>query len=120
MAKRFYTERDIEDLAAQGILTLTVDSNVILTGLAEEKAQRLGVKLVQSQQEWPSSTNKAVQAVSPTQTTPEAGNQPVPSLKEDQALRQRIHRAVRAKFGDEIDPQVLDRIISRVLDNIGG
>jgi hypothetical protein len=48
MPKQFYTERDIEDLAARGVFTLTVCDDVVLTELAYEKAERLGVKLVQT------------------------------------------------------------------------
>ena len=47
MAKQFFTERDIEDLAARGVFTLTVCDDVVLTELAYEKAERLGVELVQ-------------------------------------------------------------------------
>ena len=47
MAKKFYTERDIEDMAARGILSLEVDDNTVLTELAFEKASRLGVAIVQ-------------------------------------------------------------------------
>jgi hypothetical protein len=48
MPKQFFTERDIEDLAARGVFTLTVCDDVVLTELAYEKAARLGVKLVQT------------------------------------------------------------------------
>ena len=46
MPKEFYTERDIEDMWKRGITSLRVDDNVVLTELAYEKAQRLGMKLV--------------------------------------------------------------------------
>ena len=47
MPKQYVTERDIEDLAARGNFSLTVYDHVKLTALACEKAQQLGVKLVQ-------------------------------------------------------------------------
>ena len=47
MPKKFFTERDIEDMAASGQYTLTVSDDVVLTELAFEKAERLGVKLEQ-------------------------------------------------------------------------
>ncbi len=50
MAKKFYTERDIEDMAARGEYSLTVTEDVVLTELAFEKAERLGVKLIQPHQ----------------------------------------------------------------------
>ena len=45
MPKEFYTERDIEDMFKRGILSLQVNDNVVLTDLAYEKANRLGMQL---------------------------------------------------------------------------
>lgn len=119
MTKQFYTERDIEDLAARGVFTLTVCDDVVLTELAFEKAERLGVKLVQSHLKPPAAPVRPYlsQPVAPAAAQP--GSTAAPSLKDDEALRQRIRSAVRAKLGDVIDPQLLEMIITRVLDNIG-
>src|SRR5512146_1771640 len=46
MPKEFYTEKDIEDLFQRGIRSLQVTENVVLTELAYEKANRLGLQLV--------------------------------------------------------------------------
>src|SRR5512137_2001518 len=46
MPKEFYTERDIEDMFKRGILSLQVNDNVVLTELAYEKANRLGMQLL--------------------------------------------------------------------------
>ena len=46
MPKEFYTEKDIEDLFQRGIRSLQITENVVLTELAYEKANRLGVQLV--------------------------------------------------------------------------
>lgn len=120
MAKQFYTERDIEDLAARGVFTLTVSDDVVLTELAFEKAGQLGVKLVQPHELPPASPVRPYlsQAVAPASASP-FFKAALP-LKEDEALRQRIRTAVKNKFGDEIDPGLLETIITRVLDNIGG
>jgi len=40
-------------------------------------------------------------------------------LNKDESLRERIRIAVRAKLGDQVDPTLLETIITRVLDNIG-
>ena len=45
MPKIFFTERDIEELAARGEMFLEVSDEVVLTELAYEKAQCLGVRL---------------------------------------------------------------------------
>jgi hypothetical protein len=44
--RTFYTESDIEDLAASGIRQLEVGPNVSLTDAARERAEELGVVLV--------------------------------------------------------------------------
>ena len=117
MAKQFYTERDIEDLAAHGQYALTVTDDVVLTELAFEKAERLGVKLVQPHQLPPAAPvrpylSEPVKAAQPCKTcdTPSAKN-------ED--LRERIRSAVKAKLGDQVDPTLLETIITRVLNNVG-
>ena len=46
MPKEFYTERDIEDMFKRGILSLQVSEQVVLTELAYEKANRLGMHLL--------------------------------------------------------------------------
>ncbi len=46
MAKEFYTERDIEDMVKRGVTSLQLNDNVVLTELAFEKAQRLGMQLL--------------------------------------------------------------------------
>jgi len=40
MPKTFYTERDIEDLAKRGVLSLVEDDDVVLTEIARDKAIR--------------------------------------------------------------------------------
>jgi hypothetical protein len=119
MAKQFFTERDIEDMAARGVFTLTVCDDVVLTELAYEKAQRLGVKLVQTHLQPPAAPVRPYlsQPVAPAASY--SGNTAASALKDDEALCQRIRSAVKAKLGDEIDPQLLETIITRVLDNIG-
>lgn len=48
MPKTFYTDRDIEDIVKGGATSLSIsDGNVVLTELAYEKAEKLGLVLVQ-------------------------------------------------------------------------
>jgi hypothetical protein len=44
--RTFYTESDIDDLAASGVRQLEVGQNVFLTDAARERAEELGVVLV--------------------------------------------------------------------------
>ena len=46
MPKKFYTEKDIEELFNSGITSLKINDNVQLTGMAYEKAHRLGLHLL--------------------------------------------------------------------------
>jgi hypothetical protein len=120
MSKQFYTERDIEDLAARGVFTLTVGDDVVLTELAFEKAGQLGVKLIQPHPLPPAAPVRPYlsQPVAPSPSGPCAKAET--PLKADETLRERIRTAVRAKLGDQVDPTLLETIITRVLDNIGG
>jgi hypothetical protein len=118
MPKQFFTERDIEDLAHRGEMSLRVTDDVVLTELAYERAEKLGIKLLQ-----------------PNDTPPAAPvrpylNQPAPTpapcqkcgqekCNDDEELRQRIRNAVKAKLGNQIDPALLETIITRVLNNVG-
>lgn len=43
--KTFYTERDIVDLHAAGVTEIKIDSEVVLTDLAREKAEAFGLQL---------------------------------------------------------------------------
>jgi len=118
MPKKFYTERDIEDMAARGQYALTVSDDVVLTELAFEKAERLGVKLEQPHPLPPVAPIRPYlsEDVKPTSKEQTAASQVIP---EDSDLRQRIRAAVKAKLGDQIDDNLLETIISRVLSNIG-
>jgi hypothetical protein len=44
--KTFYSAEDIEALAAQGVTELRVDQETVLTHLARDTAQRLGISLI--------------------------------------------------------------------------
>lgn len=120
MAKQFYTERDIEDMATRGVFTLTVCDDVVLTELAFEKAEQLGVKLVQPHQLPPTAPVRPYLSEPVTPPGAGQGGTAKSPLTEDESLRQRIRSAVKAKLGNEVDPDLLETIITRVLANIGG
>ena len=117
MAKKFYTERDIEDMASQGQYSLIVSEDVVLTELAFEKAERLGGKLIQPHQLPPSAPVRPYLSETPK---PASGTKTVPDYQaQSDDLRQRIRQAVKAKLGDQIDNTLLETIITRVLNNVG-
>ncbi len=125
MPKEFYTEKDIEDLAKRGVMSLNVTDDIVLTELAYEKANRLGVKLVRSQADNPPAapvrpylSEKAAARPTPAAAAYAAPSAPAPSSAQDD-LRGRIRNAVIAKLGTQVDQALLDTIIERVLNSTG-
>jgi len=120
MPKKFYTERDIEDMAARGQHTLTVSDDVVLTELAFEKAERLGVKLEQPHQTPPSAPIRPYlsEKKKPAASSKSSCSQSAPASQEED-LRERIRTAVKAKLGSEVDSALLETIMTRVLNNVG-
>ena len=126
MPKTFYTERDIEDMVQQGVSSLVVDDNAVLTDLAYTRARQLGMELLSENDKPPAAPErpyiaKPVKNVNQTMKTAappvrSATQSLPPSSSTD--LHQRIHAAVVAKLGNSVDANLLDVIIKRVLRNI--
>jgi hypothetical protein len=119
MPKEFYTERDIEDMFKRGVMSLNVTENVVLTELAYEKAKRLGMQLVRSQPDNPPSA-----PVRPyiSQKTGPAVPTTLNSISTEQTerdLQTRIREAVVTRMGNQVDPELLDVIIQRVVKSTG-
>jgi hypothetical protein len=122
MAKVFYTERDIEDMAARGERSLVVGDDVVLTDLAYEKARRLGVELLQPNEKPPAAPvrpylNKP--SVSQAPQPPSPASAAAPSSTRLMAIKARVKAAVRSQVGGQIDDATLDRIIERVAADLG-
>jgi len=128
MPKTFYTDRDIEDLASRGVISLEIDDDVVLTDLARDKAMRLGIELIRIHDQPPSAPERPYisKLTSPSASSTEkppsrpssGGASPGQPLSDDE-LHQRVHAAVVARLGDTVDPKLLDTIIRRVLQNVG-
>jgi hypothetical protein len=121
MPKEFYTEKDIEDLVKRGVLTLDVNDNCVLTDLAYERANRLGMKLVRARPDNPPAapvrpyiSEKAAARPGMAAAIPA---QPTPAAQAD--LPGSIRSAVVAKLGNQVDAALLDSIIERVLKSTG-
>jgi hypothetical protein len=117
MAKVFYTERDIEDLARQGVTSLTVTDDVVVTDLAREKARRLGVALVSERDSRPA--NSSAQPRTPDAPSPAAKTPSMPAAPSGGELEARIYSAVKAKLGSQVDDALLRTIVKRVLKSLG-
>jgi hypothetical protein len=125
MAKQILTERDIEDMAKRGVLSVEMNDDVILTDLAYERAQRLGVKLVRPNATSPSAPVRPYLSKDPNAPPPgrepasvQTSGQPLAASRPED-LKQRVHAAVIARLGNQVDPVLLDMIIARVLADIG-
>lgn len=131
MPKSFYTERDIEDLAKRGVISLLEDDDVVLTDLARDKAMRLGIEIVHKYDQPPSAPQRPyiTQMVSPSATSPGSASASIsgstskstsPSAtKGSDELYDSVRKEVVTRLGDAVDPQLLDTIIRRVLQNVG-
>lgn len=113
MPKEFYTERDIEDLVKHGTTELELNDNVVLTELAFEKAQRLGLKLITAHETPPAAPIRPY--LSGAMPSPQSES-PTPASGEE--LRKRVKDAVIARLGSQVDAALLDAIISRVLESL--
>ena len=133
MPREFYTEKDIEDMFKGGVMSLQVHENVVLTELAYEKARGLGVKLVRNSPDQPPSapirpyiSQKQGRPFSPAEASPVVAPLPAHKPARDEKsgpvetdLPRRIHDAVVARIGANVDAKLLDVIIKRVLVSTG-
>ena len=119
MPKEFYTERDIEDMFKRGSLSLQVNDNVVLTELAYEKANRLGMQLVRSQPDNPPSAPVRPYIAQKTGPAAPIALNNISTEQTERDLQMRIREAVLARMGNQVDPELLDVIIQRVLKSTG-
>ncbi len=128
--KTFYTERDIEDMHAQGITEIEVDDDVVLTDLAKDKAISLGIKMkrVEQRSTPPQDSGMPRLAVAPqmqlppvvhgspiSSTPPSAPSPPAATIDPDITLINQIKSAVVTRLGTTQYNDLLDRIIPLVL-----
>lgn len=97
MPKKFYTERDIDALHAQGVTRLDVNTNTVITALAKDRMTKLGMGI------------NAAAAQTPGAAPAPSGPSPAPNLAGQ------VKAAVLARLGDQVDAALLDAIIARVL-----
>ena len=119
MPKTFYTEHEIEDLAKQGVSSLVVTDDVVLTDLAREKARRLGVQLLREDDKPPSAPERPYIAKAIAPSAAPAASQPKAAPANKAELQTRVRAAVMAQLGESADAKLLDTIITRVLNSIG-
>jgi hypothetical protein len=120
MPKVFYTERDIEDLYRNGVATLVINDDVVVTDLGRERARKLGLELVRENDQptcapiRPYITDKKSPSAAPS--LPQASSSPVTKI----SLEDRVYQAVQDQVGQGVDPGLLKTIIQRVLKSVAG
>jgi hypothetical protein len=130
MPKKFFTDKDIEELHHKGVKSLQLNDDIVLTDLAYEKAKRLDIRLVfesadtppaapirpyLSDQEPPRALHKPAAV-----TASQAESQPSPTAQpRPRNLEKRIREAVAARLGNQVDSKLLDAIIQRVVKATG-
>jgi len=132
MGKKFYTERDVEDIFRGGTLSLEVNDDVVLTELAYERAKSLGMSLLRDKPDHPpsapvrpyiakiSGSRPAVPVLPQTLAPgPQPDSRPPEGREVKAGLQQRIREAVVTRLGAKVDGNLLDVIIRRVLDSTG-
>ncbi len=137
MPKVFYTERDVENLFKQGVTALKVDENVVLTSLAYDMSRKLGMTLEQSQPDAypdapirpylsqkgkPATTAQKPQALEFKLLAVEAKAPAVEAKSQAESkpdVSARIRSAVNAQLGGQIDPNLLETILQRVIKATG-
>ena len=134
MPKKFYTEKDIEDLFRSGTKSLQVTDEVVLTELAYEKAKRLDFQLVYDRADSPPAApvrpylseknlvhaSRKPVAVSVSSAESQPALTPTLSQRERETnIETRIRSAVIAKLGNQVDAKLLDNIIHRVVKATG-
>ncbi len=131
MPKSFITERDIEDMARQGTRELALDDNIVLTDLAYEKANRLGVKLLKTNNQPPASPIRPYlsqpstgQALSSTAAVQTGADKPYgacmhPDTPDRSEVKRRVVEAVTARLGGQVDAALLSTIVDRVFEDLG-
>jgi hypothetical protein len=129
--KKFYTDKDIEELFHSGVKTLRVDDDVVLTDLAFEKARTLGMLADDSPPAAP--VRPYLSDVKPRHSTGRVDSvssalsqsgrplipSPSPQREKGVELEKRIREKVAAKLGNQVDAQLLDAIIERTLKVTG-
>lgn len=134
--KTFYTERDIDDLHAAGVAEIEIDDDVVLTDLAREYAIKLGLRLKRVKQrtgppvkgippalaEAPPKLQSEPSIAGAASTSPAAempaGTPPASGTPAEDPVAI-IKAAVVARLGTDKHNALLDRLIPRIMAQLG-
>ncbi len=109
MARTFYTERDIEDMAKRGITEIEINDSVYITDVAREMMDKLGIKR---------KVTNGAPASSGVLASPDVANLHKPATltdSEKQEVIDKVKSGVIARLGAGVDSVVVDQIVRRVV-----
>jgi hypothetical protein len=109
MPKIFYTERDIDEMKARGVTTIDVNDNVVMTDLALERAMKYEMKINRAD------TGSAPKASFSPSVNLAASSVHHVAKSSEAELKAKIKSLVLAKLDGQVDPALLDAVITRVL-----
>jgi len=107
MPKTFITERDIDDMKTQGVTSVDVTDNIVLTDLAVERAMKHGIKLKRAEISAPPKATYS-QSVNLVAAFPR-------ETASDAEIIQKVKSMVLAKLDGQVDAALLDAVIARVV-----
>jgi len=113
MARTFYTERDIEDLAKRGVTEIPVDDSVYITDSAIDLMDKLGIKRKFKHAPPPASIPKSFDGASATK--PPASTGDTLTDAERQQVIEQVKSGVIARLGPGVDKTVVDQIVRKVV-----
>jgi hypothetical protein len=115
MTKTFYTDRDIDDMIRDGITSLVIDDDIVVTDVARERAYKSDFKFIRENDIAPSTPVRPYLSEKLVKKTVEVGIK-----KTESNIEQLVFDAVRSRVGDSVDPDLLRTIIKRIIKSIGG
>lgn len=118
MARTFYTERDIEDLAKRGVTEIPVDDSVYITDSAIDLMDKLGIKRKFKNASPPASIPKSFDAPGTPKPPASASSAETLTDAERQQVIEQVKSGVIARLGPGVDKNVVDQIVRKVVSKL--
>ncbi len=115
MRGEFYTERDIQDLLNSGVRELALKEEDRITDLGREQAAKGGMRIIYPTEGGEAAPHRYPPVAAPRATASQGGA----ARAKEADLRDRVRSSVIAKVGSEVDPDLIDDVISRVFRQLG-
>lgn len=104
MPKVFYTEHDMDELKARGVMSIDLTENIAMTDLAIERAFKLGIKI-----------NRVGQGAPQASYSPSVNTYAAYPRETSEGDFLKVKAGVLARLNGQVDDAVLEATIRRVL-----